>query len=542
MIPDAEYADTVAADQPEVKGRLAEALPPISTTEDRALAAFLQDPGALDHALALALTPEDFTALGPRAVFAAMLSIRERGEQPNAIAVVDELDGVRDVIGPTEYISRLVNLLPDGEGAERYARRLKDNTVRRQAISTTQEFLSGAGTWSNGKLRESLAEFVERMSSLTAGSDFSGLPKAVCAADPDNEEPPGFLVEGLILSGETGFWTGDGGCFKTTTALALAAALAGGYRAFGRFATKQCPALFISEEDGSALLRNRLEAIVRGHGWDPGRVLPGVHLLAKAGLLLEDAGCQAHIRAEIQRVGAKLVVFDPYSGLTSTAENSNDEVKPIIRFWRSLNLDGVTVLVLHHAGKPQEGQRSIDRVRGASSLNQAARFAYMLRHTGALSITCLKMSRAEPLERFAIEPKITAAEDNATAWHSARLEYLRQEKADEDEAERFILSQLERYEPVNSSGLKDAAKGTGITAIEISNGIRRLHAVGKIDFEKGPKNSKNWRRATLPKESRQSGQGTLPSLPGACRATTGESARSWLPPFRGARSADGQGG
>lgn len=320
------------------------------------------------------------------------------------------------------------------------------------------------------------------------------LPAAVPAIDALDEPPPEFLVDGLILKNEPGLIIGDGGVFKTSAGLAIATAVAVGRPLFGRFEVNESgPVLFVSEEDGEGVLRDRLEAIARGHGWDPDKVLGRVHLLAKRGATFDEARWRDHLVAEAHRIGAVLAVFDPFSRLTRAAENSTDENKENIAFFSRLNREGVTVGVIHHAGKKYEGKRKIDRVRGASALNQAARWIYFLeRSEMGVAVECLKMSRAERTARFVIKPEIEADPVEPTVWRSATFEYVTANQAEEDAADQFVLKTLRRHPGTNSTGLKDAAKGTGISAVEVSASIRRLEAVGKIDYEPGPRNAKKW--------------------------------------------------
>lgn len=321
-----------------------------------------------------------------------------------------------------------------------------------------------------------------------------GLPEAVPAIDALDEPPPEFLVDGLILQNETGMVIGEGGVYKTVLGLTTAAAVAVGEPLFGRFEVNESgPVLVVSEEDGAGVLRDRLEAIAHGHGWDPETVLRRVHLLALRGATFDEGRWRDHLAAEAQRVGAILAVLDPYSRLTRAAENSTDENKENIAFFSRLNREGVTVEVVHHAGKDFEGKSKLDRVRGASALNQAARWIYFLERSElGVAVECLKMSRAERLDRFVVEPDIETDPVEPTVWQKATFSYVTEDQAEEDAADRFILENLRRYPGTNSTGLKELAKGTGISAVEVSAAIRRLEAVGKIDFEPGPRNAKEW--------------------------------------------------
>ncbi len=101
-----------------------------------------------------------------------------------------------------------------------------------------------------------------------------------------------------------------------------------------------------------------------------------------------------------------------------------------------------------------------------------------------------------------------------------------------DGANTFLVETLTRYGAVNSSGLKDHAKGSGVSAVEVSAAIKRLEALGRICYKSGPRGSKLWRLVTLPNEARQPGQGTLPTLPAPCPARSEEGAGPCPPDVR----------
>ena len=343
------------------------------------------------------------------------------------------------------------------------------------------------------------------------------LPLAVSALEAVAPDTPSFSISGFLLDREIHLLVSDGGEGKTTLALAIAGSMAGGYDLFDMRefkVTEPGPVLFVSEEDGIAVLQNRLEALVRGHGWDRERVLSSVYLIAQEGVSLDAPAWRAHILAEVERIGARLLVLDPLAELTSAAENSNDDTKPLVRFFREITAKTLAgVLVLHHAGKKVEGKRKLDRIRGASALNAAARAIYFLESMEiGIAVECLKMSRAEKPRRFVVKREIESDPQNRATWTSARLTYQSQMDAEDETAEKFILDQLARRGTLNSSELKALAKGSSMNAVAFSGALKNLSALGKIDFTKGNRGAKNWFVADLAEKSEQGQQGTLLTL------------------------------
>jgi len=343
--------------------------------------------------------------------------------------------------------------------------------------------------------------------------DDAELPHAIRALDAPPPEPIGWAVEGLILAGELALFAGEGGSFKSTVGLHIAAAAAGGYPVFGRFRTEARPVLYVSEEDDAGILAHRLEAIVVGHGWDRARSLGNVHLLARAGASFTDEAWQEHLLDEVLRVDAGLVFLDPWCDLLGALdENSNSEVRPVIKYLRSLTAVGATPTVLHHVGKAAEGKRSADRIRGASALLHASRSIYYFEDRGdSIGIECLKLSRAPKLPAFTITRRIESAPDNRAMWRSAKFTAV----SPRQRATQFVLDELRR-EPATTTALKEAAKGKAVSGEDVGRALAVLSDGGQIAFDPGPRGAKHWHRVEQLDLARGPGnlaKTTLPTLP-----------------------------
>ena len=350
-------------------------------------------------------------------------------------------------------------------------------------------------------------------------ADERPLPLAVSALEAEPPDAPSFDADGFILNREIHLFAGESGVGKTSLAEVLAGSIAGGSDLFKCPAFKvnaPGPVLFISEEDGLGCLVNRLEAIVRGHGWDRERVLSNCYFLAQEGASLDDPAWRAHILAEVERLGVRLIVFDPYAELTSAAENSNDEAKPNVKFFRKINKAGASVLVNLHTGKWAENRTKQDKIRGAGAIGAAARVIFLLSSMEiGIAVECFKMSRSEKPRKFVVKREIESDPENRALWESARFTYASQVAAENDEAELFVLENLKRRGTLNTTQLKDLAKGgTGVNGEGVSGALRDLSAIGKIGYEKGPNNSKRWHILPVAQESRQP---DLPGLPEVAR-------------------------
>jgi hypothetical protein len=371
------------------------------------------------------------------------------------------------------------------------------------------------------------------------------LPTATRALDAPPPEPIAFTVPGLVPQGDLGLIGSDGGVGKSTFALLILGAIAGGYNIADhpRFRPISGPVLIVSEEDPASVLLNHLDALAAGHGWDHGRVFANVHFFALEGVKLTDLRWQLHLLAEVERIRPVAIVFDPLFEVTDAHEDSNSEQRPTVQFCRLLcHRSGAAVIIVMHFGKAAEGKRKIDRLRGASAWYNAARFAYALeeREEGIL-VECLKMSRASKPAPFVLEREVTADPANEGTWLSASLRFRTPKASDMNHAERWVLAQLEDADSrMSTSDLKRAAVGSGVSGADVSGALSRLEKTRRIDFESGPKNAKLWRVVCLPSEPGNQRYGRLPSLPDDCRASRKAPAVG-CPPLKGAGNLAGAG-
>lgn len=452
----------------------------------------------------------------------------------------DQLRGARVVITPDnddpgrEHAGAVAAELHEA-GAEVRVLELPDLPAK----GDVSDWLDGGGT------EEELRELAKAAPVWTPGAA-DGLPSAVCALNPPPWEPPRDRIRGFMPDAEAALLAGEGGAMKTTMLLHMLLATAGGHPVFDHstFLPERGPVLYIGEEDPEGVVQNRLEAMAKGHDWDRARTLGNFHYIAMKGTDLDDARWRNHVRAEVERLGAVLVGIDPLYEVTG-AKETNDELKPVLRFWRELVREtGATVILVHHAGKAVEGRSKTDRIRGASALNQKSRCTWYLEATeDGVAFECLKMSREAKPEPFVVSPEIESDATNATVWTSARFSYMSRREATDDTAERRVLEVLEVAGPgqLNSTELKKAARdGANLSAADISGAITRLQQKGWIRYQEGARGAHLWEiAATLPQD-RGKVDSTLPHLAGQGQTDSESPPAQPFPPLGG--RAEGAGG
>lgn len=406
-----------------------------------------------------------------------------------------------------EYAAMLagadVVVLPDNDDpgrahAEKVAATLTEKGARVRIVALPD--LPAKGDVSDWLARGNGAAQLEGVVQSAAPWNAAGvaaLARAIRALDAPSPKPIEWVVNDLFTAGEIGLLVGDGGSFKSTAAIAMAAAMAGGYPVWNRHAAPQRPALIVSAEDSLDIVIMRLGAFVAGHEWDRTKVFGNVHLFATTDVTLSSNTWQEHIIAESKRIGAGMIILDPFAELIQGDENSNSEIRPIVKFLRKLGREtNAAVVVVHHAGKQGQDKRALDRIRGASALPSAARsiLFFDFQPNGAgVAVEHLKMSRTPRLDRFILARHVDSDSLNRALWFKATLSATDVRAAQESRAETFVLGQVTASpRTLTTSELKKRGSQERLRGEDIGTALNWLLQQGKVAFEDGPRGARKW--------------------------------------------------
>jgi RecA-family ATPase len=178
------------------------------------------------------------------------------------------------------------------------------------------------------------------------------------------QPPIDYLIIDLITNSSLNVFYGEAGSKKTYSALSMAVAVANGIDWLG-FTTKKSPVLIIDEESGEKRLSRRLNEVMRGMNLGASEQL---FFISLAGFKLDKKEDVRIIESEINKIGAKLVIFDALADIMDGDENSKKDVQPVMNNLRKIadNTDS-SILLIHHANKGG-GYRGSTAIKASSDL------------------------------------------------------------------------------------------------------------------------------------------------------------------------------
>lgn len=119
-----------------IPAQLKDRVPPHNAeAEQAALGALLLDPDAVPHILQY-LRPDDFYVNANKSVFAAIISLFEKGQKADLITLADEMRalGSLEQSGGPAYIAKLTDAVPSSANMEYYAKIVQECSTRRHLL------------------------------------------------------------------------------------------------------------------------------------------------------------------------------------------------------------------------------------------------------------------------------------------------------------------------------------------------------------------------------------------------------------------------
>lgn len=218
------------------------------------------------------LKAEYFYADRHQKIFAAIAHLHENGVRGiDAVILGEELDRRKefDAIGGVEYLSKILEAVPNSAHAKYYAKIVRDRWTQRSLVYACNETLEDC--YSSSKETDDLLHFVEQR--LIAIRDQQCLkPKTFAtmtsaeldAADLQVE----YLVEGMLVRGQPCVIAASKKSLKTTTAIDLTLSLASGCPFLGKFNVPTAVRVgLMSGESGDSTIQETARRIARTKPW-----------------------------------------------------------------------------------------------------------------------------------------------------------------------------------------------------------------------------------------------------------------------------------
>jgi replicative DNA helicase len=177
-----------------------ESLPGRPEAERSLLGSCLIDDGLLPRVMEF-LVPDDFSSEPHRLIYEACLRLADRKEGVDLVTVRHELErnGKLTRAGGPAYLGSLVDLVPDVENVESYARLIREASIRRQVIKSSRRTIRDAvdAPDAHSVLEAAQRELVE----IAKGSIQGGFVQLGVIAEKNEEDIQRIHGRGTMLTG-----------------------------------------------------------------------------------------------------------------------------------------------------------------------------------------------------------------------------------------------------------------------------------------------------------------------------------------------------
>jgi len=480
-------------------------MPTLADRAERALVGALLDCSQKKpHILATLGNGQCLRSASLRLIYSVCQEMQSEGAQPNAGSVADWLErrGRLEEAGGWSFLASLVADSAIDANVEQHCREVQRAYRGRQAqeaiLGTLKKFASG------GDSDCVTMELKDRLDQLSKDDHTTTLAVLSTSELLDQEVPSKkWLVEGIIPSNGFCMIAGESGVGKTWLLQELGLAVASGRSWLGKFATTKGKVLFIDEESGIALLKERLLKL--GEPEDL-RNLP-IHFSVLAGLKIDTAEGREKLREAIKKTEASLVIIDSFVRIHSGEENSATDMSKVTealsRMARELNC---AIVPAHHARKKSLASNEPgQRLRGTSEIKAALDVHLFVTKckNGAIRIEHEKARFGKTLE-----PMLVQLQEDAEG--RIQLTCSQESVVKAEDAGRVIEGCLRGRDPdewVFRRDLEAACEEEGISKRIFAEKLKQMVAEGKLEkckqsqpTEKGGTRTLNayrWKRAVL---------------------------------------------
>jgi KaiC/GvpD/RAD55 family RecA-like ATPase len=303
-----------------------------------------------------------------------MQDMEAAGEPIEPVRVSNRLreKGQLDKVGGNIFLSGLSEQVGTAAYARHYAKLVLEKATRRRIQDHGRELTHKA--WDNGITLSDLLTYVQSQANDLSAMNGNWIPimsaNKLLARDFQKEDE--IIGGGILPAGGGLLLAGESGAGKSLIRTELAIHLVMGWDFLGMEIPKARQVLVIQFENTLRTEQYRLKQMLTGMGISN---FPDALSFSKPDMRL-DLKTQRDRRTALEIVRAAnvdVIIWDPLTSLHSVNENDNVLIRNVLDSITEINRKAdVTSILIHHFGKPHEGQDNAHRTRGASSIRDWA--------------------------------------------------------------------------------------------------------------------------------------------------------------------------
>jgi len=251
--------------------------------------------------------------------------------------------------------------------SERLAKRIPAPTRDLRVVETEESAIAAirAGNF------DEAAQLVQQLKS--PGAQLPDLAPVGVAEIFAPLKPVEYLLAPLDLCpGAPALVAGYGFSGKTLALQAMALSIASGQKVWGGFAAEQGRVVHVDYEQGSRLTYERYQRLAYDMGVGPSDIGDRLHVATMPSLYLDQPDGVAALQRAAQ--GARMVIIDSLRACAPSVDENSSEVRRVLdALGRVSQATGATVVVIHHARKPQKdaGGGAKASIRGSGAIFDA---------------------------------------------------------------------------------------------------------------------------------------------------------------------------
>jgi len=179
-----------------------------------------------------------------------------------------------------------------------------------------------------------------------------------------------WIIEPYVAEKSIVMLGGKSSSYKTWSALNMAICIVSGLPLFNRFATVPVNVLYIDEENGIDVLKERVQKIKNGMGIV--KTFDNLAFISLQGIKIDIQSWRQRLEVTLKEFKPKVIIVDCFRRIITVEENDATDVNKIFTdIIRPISEEfGVTWILVHHLRKGVSGKESdiMDELRGSSEL------------------------------------------------------------------------------------------------------------------------------------------------------------------------------